>query len=599
MPTNRTKIALAAAVAAVTLAATACGGGGGNSGTGGDDEGTPHKGGTLKLIGNGDVDHLDTVSGYYTTTFTLQRAFTRQLYTYPNKPTLEAQETPVPDLATAQPEYNADRTKLTIHIRKGAMWDTKPPRQVTAQDAIRGFKRMCNPVMPTGAPGYYTDTIVGMADFCDAFAKVPGKVPAMKKFIQTHDIKGLTAKDDLTLQITLTQPASDMTNILAEPFASPAPVEYLDYMPDGPQFRQNTISDGPYSITSYEPKKHITLERNPAWKASSDPIRKAYVDKIEITEGVPDASTALQRIQAGTEDMFWDQIVPTAQLAGLRAQKDPGLLIGPSGNNFYSINPYIAINMQSPNNNGALGKLKVRQALEYAFNKAAVAQVYGGTSISKPLNQPIPGGSIGHIDGFNPYQTPGDKGDPAKAKQLLKEAGYQPGQITLKLIYRTNSVHPQVAQTNQAALEKAGFKVKLIPVTPADAFYTQYLQNPDASKRGAWDVAAPGWIPDWMGNNGRAVIEPLFDGRHYGPNSTDYGAYNNDYVNSQMDAALQAPDAASASKHWQNAMRQVMKDAVIVPLNAQKIPMYHSKRLHGCNFLFFNTNCDIPNVWIQ
>ena len=143
-------------------------------------------------------------------------------------------------------------------------------------------------------------------------------------------------------------------------------------------------------------------------------------------------------------------------------------MIGPSGDNFITINPYIAINLQSPNNHGALQNVKVREALEYAFNKTAVfPQVYGGALISNPLDQVIPPGSIGNVSGYNPYPTPNDNGDPAKAKQLLAQAGYAPGQITLKLPYRTTTVHPQVAQTDQAALKAAGFNVQLIAVTPA------------------------------------------------------------------------------------------------------------------------------------
>jgi peptide/nickel transport system substrate-binding protein len=162
-------------------------------------------------------------------------------------------------------------------------------------------------------------------------------------------------------------------------------VEYLNYIPGSAQQAQHTISDGPYAITTYLPSKSITLARNPAWQASSDPIRKAYVNAIQITEGGNEQGTQ-QQIQAGTQDMDWDQNVPTAQLAALNASHDSGLVIGPSGDNFITINPYIAINLQSPNNHGALQNVKVREALEYAFNKTAVSQVYGGALISKPLD---------------------------------------------------------------------------------------------------------------------------------------------------------------------------------------------------------------------
>jgi peptide/nickel transport system substrate-binding protein len=169
----------------------------------------------------------------------------------------------------------------------------------------------------------------------------------------------------------------------------------------------------------------------------------------------------------------------------------------------------------------------------------------------------------------------------------------------LKLPYRTTTVHPQVAQTDQAALKAAGFNVQLIAVTPANNFYTQYRQNPTATKTGAWDIAEAGWIPDWLGNNGRSVIEPLFDGRGYGPGSTDYGGYNSPAMNALIDKALSAATVADATKDWQDAAKLATQDAVIVPLGAQKVAVYHSSRVQNCIFNFFNENCDVTNVWLS
>jgi peptide/nickel transport system substrate-binding protein len=484
------------------------------------------------------------------------------------------------------------------------MWDTTPARQVTAQDEITGLKRLCNPASPAGALGYYESTIVGFQSYCNAFLATGAKkngstVSAMDAFMSSHNIAGVKALNNLTVQFDLTAPAPDFLDILSLDFASPVPQEELAYVPGSATLAQHFVSDGPYTISKYVPTRSIDLVRNPAWKASTDPVRKAYVDQIQITEGVATNTAALQEIQAGTEDMFWDQNVPTVQLAGMVAAKDPDLTIGPDGNNYISMNPYLSINLQSPNNHGALKNLKVRQALEYAINKYADSQVYGGAAISAVANQTVPPGSVGYIPGYDPYPSPNGQGNPAMAKQLLAAAGYKPGQITLKLVYRTNTVHSQVAQNDQAALEAGGFNVQLIAVTPANAFYTKYLENPAAGKSGAWDIVEAGWIPDWMGLNGRSVIFPLLDGTTYGPNSNDYGDYNSQVVNSDIAKALAAPTLAQSTTYWQDANRQVMNDAAIVPIGAQKTAVYHSSRVQNAEYWYVSENYDITNVWLN
>lgn len=89
---NRTMAALSIA-AALAMVATACSTtpSSSNNGQAGSSSssaqtaninatGNPKKGGTLKIVGNADVDHLDTAGGYYTATYTLMRAYTRQLF---------------------------------------------------------------------------------------------------------------------------------------------------------------------------------------------------------------------------------------------------------------------------------------------------------------------------------------------------------------------------------------------------------------------------------------------------------------------------------------------------------------------------------------
>src|SRR5215472_9683443 len=65
--------------------------------------GTPVMGGTLRWVASGDVDHLDPMSAYYTATGILERAYTRQLITYPASNNFTTGTSIVPDMATELP----------------------------------------------------------------------------------------------------------------------------------------------------------------------------------------------------------------------------------------------------------------------------------------------------------------------------------------------------------------------------------------------------------------------------------------------------------------------------------------------------------------
>jgi peptide/nickel transport system substrate-binding protein len=571
------------------MTAAACGGSsGGGTGTPTDTSGAK-KGGALKLLGAGDLDHMDPASAYYQTSNTLLRAVTRQLLALPATHDEKAAVTPVADLATENAAPTDGGKTYTFTIRDGAKWDTTPPRQITGADAERGFKRLCNPVQPSGGIGYYVGVIVGMKEFCDPFAKVAPSAKAIGAYVEGHKISGITSTGN-TITIKLIQPAGDFVNILALPFSSPMPIEMNAYIPDDPSFRTHFVSDGPYKITKYVAEKDIELVRNPAWDAKSDPVRKGWVDTISIVQG-SDEAPIQQQLQAGTADMSWDTNVPVANIPTLLSTKDPNAVKIGGGRV-----DYMVFNLLSPNNKGAMGNLKVRQAIEYAVNKKAVIQVLGGptlyTCTYNVLSPPITG-----YKKLDTYSTGADcPGDPAKAKSMLAAAGF-PNGITLKYVFRNKGKAPAIAATMQAELKKAGITLKLKQVNPAD-FYTQHLSHLPAIKSGDWDLAVPGWSPDWAGNAARSFFVPLLDGRLFAEGTTNYGDYNNPAVNALADQALAAPSVDKAAELWAQVDKKTMDDAPWVPIDYGFAVRYFSKKIDGCFILpGFSDNCDVTNVW--
>ncbi|HEY4852512.1 MAG TPA: ABC transporter substrate-binding protein, partial [Streptosporangiaceae bacterium] len=555
--------------------------------------GKPVSGGTLHIVAAAGPAHIDTVPAYYTVDYQIEHATTRQLLAYPtdvyastSSPGWIADSAPAPDVATEVPTVanggitNGGKT-FTFHIKPGVDWNTSPPRQVTSQDFLREFKAFFNPVSPVGNPVYYTSTIAGLAAYDNAetayFANKAHAPTAanIANFQDTHSISGIATPNTSTIQFTLTAPASDFLYMLAMPFTSARPVEYDSYVPNSLQLDQHTIADGPYQISTYVPGKSLTLVRNPAWSKSTDALRHQYVNQVVDTFGVSSAETQLSDLQAGTEDLI-DSSTPVnpASIPSLIAANAPNFHIWQYSTTF----PYIVFNPRSPDAGGAVGKLLVRQAVEYGLDKAAAVKAIGGPAVAQILNTVIPQGNTGYVNS-NMYPDNNGQGNVATCKSDLAKAGY-PNGVTLTYTYPSDSSNTRIFTAIQASLANCG--ITLTPkAEPGSSYYTDLGNSPENNKPGAWDMGQPGWIPDWFGNNGRTVVQALFQGPNCVINTVNYGCYDNASVNSLITQAEGATSLSAAGSFWHQADTQIMSDAAIVPVMNQNFPAYSSSRVRG------------------
>ena len=605
------RIAALAAAGLTAAGLAACSSSPGGTGSAGS---KPVRGGTLKFVAASGPDHIDTVPAYYTADYILERGYARQLLTYPTAvgTTLTSagwtkNTTPVADVATTVPTTsnggitNGGKT-YTFHIKQGVDWNTSPPRQVTALDFIREYKAFCNPVSPVGNPLYYTATIAGLKQYCDAetayFAnkKHAPTAPNIANFQNTHSISGLVAVNQSTLKFNLIQPAGDFLYMLAMPFASARPVEYDKYVPNSLQLDQHTISDGPYQITSYVPSRSITMSRNPAWKQSTDANRHAYVGKVTVTMGVSDAQTQFNDMKAGQYDLPLDTNIVPSEIPTLESTHDPKFRAWPGSN----LLPYMVFNLRSPNNGGAMGKLAVRQAIQYGVNKVAVQKVVGGPSVAAISNTAIPPGNAGYQP-YDLYPTNKSQGDAPKCKSMLAKAGYSKG-LTLTYLYPNDSVNKSIFEALQASLRGCGVNLNGKPEA-GSTFFVDLGNAPANAKPGTWDMGQAAWYPDWYGNNGRTIISPLFE-TNCVLNTTNYGCYSSKQLDGLIRQAESTTSASSAGTLWNKADRNVMSNAVIVPLLSQQLLMYSSPNVAqaGTTAIVYQPNIggpDLTNVWLK
>ena len=565
--------------------------------------GTPQTGGTLNEIGVSDVEFMDYDVAYYSTDDMVQRLTVRSLYNWGN--TEATATTPEPDLATGAPQVSADGKTVTITIRSGVMWNTTPARAVTAADVVRGLKRACNPSpVSFGGMADFEGTIVGLATFCKGYPKTAASNAAvMKQYIESHNISGVTANGN-TLTFKLTQPAAWLEGAMTLAPFSAVPIEAENALPGTPGVYNHMYSDGPYQISSYIPKKSIKFTRNPVWKASTDPLRKAYVDAINVDE-TGNQTTIYQEITTNTPDlgMTWDSRPPPADVTDLvnqvkQGSQDVGLYASDSSN------PYLVFNTVSPNNSGALGKANVRQALSYALDRTQLIKTQGGTQINVPATHVMVDGTDASKDvpaSYDPYPL-----DTAKAKSMLTAAGFTPSnKLNIKFLYRSDSQgSTKMFQNIQAQLDALGnVNIVGVPTNQSD-FYGKYLYDtstPNAAQKGVWDMTNAGWSPDWYGNGALTWFNPLFSspGGYPANGGSNFGLFSDPTVNGLITQALAATDEATADKIWAQADEAVMKAAAFYPITDPLELAVHASYVHNAVYIPIMQQFDAANVWLS
>ena len=185
---------------------------------------------------------------------------------------------------------------------------------------------------------------------------------------------------------------------------------------------------------------------------------------------------------------------------------------------------------------------KVREALQWAYpykNAILAAGLIPGVNAIPASNLMPPG-----VPGRTPYNVTGHRAfqtDPAKAKELLKQAnamGYE-----IKFLFRTDDpVNVKVKDAIVKALTEAGFKATPVPTTTAN-----YVAARDNTKEDI-NVRSAGWCSDWP--SGSTWLPPVLGSTD--PDKTNsfgsnYAAFSNKAVDSQMDAIQRMPMATAGS----------------------------------------------------
>jgi peptide/nickel transport system substrate-binding protein len=549
-----------AAAAAAALLLGACGGGGSEEN---DSQGSPtsapgvgdpdvkdynaavdevwnpseEKGGTLRMANAGDWDSLDPADMYYAYAWNFVRLYGRTLVTFDAKPG-DASAKLVPDLAEELGKPSDDAKTWTYKLRKGMKFEDG--KEITSKDVKYAVERSLDKKTFPNGPTYFNDFLDGAGDF---------KGPYDDKGAQ---LKSIETPDDHTIVFKLNKPFSGFDYFAQLPATIPVPKD----KDTGAKYKEHVVSSGPYKFEKNEIGKNFVLVRNDQWDASSDPIRKALPDRIEVALNV-NADDIDSRLISGDLDV--DVVGAGVQAAAqgrilgdekLKANADSAELA----------RTWFAVLNQ---NVKPFDNVHCRKAVLYAADHVAYQNAYGGppggdiaTGLMPPL---IPGAE--QFDLYDWKNHP--NGDEEKAKAELKECGEEDGFET-KISYRTERPKEKAtAEALQQALEKVGIKTTLQNFPQGD-YAKLYAGKPDYVKSNGLGIIIYGWGADWP--DGFGFLQQIVDSRAI----RETGGNTNlgieiDAVDDLLDDALKETDTAKREKIWPQIDRKVMEEAQALP----------------------------------
>ena len=304
----------------------------------------------------------------------------------------------------------------------------------------------------------------------------------------------------------------------------------------------NESGTGPFKVTQREQGVKTTFTRF----ADYWDKKTGNVSEIILTP-IAEAPTRVAALLSGDVDFIMP--VPPADLD--RIHKTKGLkLVTMSGSRIITF-------QLNEKRRAEFKNVKVRQAMAYAYNnEGVVKKIMNGFATAAAQNSPK------GYQGYNPTLKP--RYDLAKAKKLMKEAGYPKGFECTMIAPNNRYVNDEkIAQAFVSMMSKIGIKISLKTMPKA-----QYWDQFDAQVA---DIQMIGWHADTEDSAN------FFEYLYMCPNKeTGRGQYNSgNYCNKEVDdltlAANRETDVAKRSAILQKIEKILFDDAAFIPLHWQNL----------------------------
>lgn len=377
---------------------------------------------------------------------------------------------------------------------------------------------------------------------------------------QFEKIESMETPDDYTVVITLEEPVAPFLTFLAYPMN--AIVNKTVVEENNNNLDNADAGSGPFKLVEWKKDQEMVLEKFTDYFKEGKP----YLDRV-IWKAIPDETARITAIRNKEIDII-------LQLS----QRDIKTLENVDGVNVVDVTgtywEYIGLNTTK----GPLADKKVRQAIAWAIDRDAMNTTVKFGQATPLTGGPIPPGHWADAE-LNMY----DKRDVEKAKQLLKEAGYEDGfEITLKV--GQNKAQVDAAQVAKQHLKDVGIEVEVIQLE--DSVFFEALGKKD------FEMTVAGWV---------GFVDPdefLYNIFHTGEDWNQQ-AYSNPKVDELLEKGRTVMDENERKEIYKEAQKLIAEDAPMVFLYANQQASAIVDGVKGFDVNPTVTTISLENTWID
>jgi peptide/nickel transport system substrate-binding protein len=447
-------------------------------------------------------------------------------------------------------EISEDGRTYTFHLRDDVyfhddvVFESGKRRKVVAEDFVYSFNRIIDD--KTASPGSWI---------------FKGRVVSEKPF---------EALDESTFVVHLEKAFRPMLGILTMQYCSVVPKEAVEKY--GREFRSHPVGTGPFKFKNWLENQSLFLVKNENYFETESGQKLPYLDAVRISF-IADRKTAYLEMMNGKLDFF----------SGLESSIINELLT-PDGElqpskkeqlQFYKTaflnTEYLGINMNFEKGTSPLAKKKVRQALNYGFDRQKMLQNLRN-NVGKPANS---GFTPRGLPSFDSEKVKGYDYNPDKARTLLKEAGFPNGTGLSQITLLTNKDYQDLCTFITRQWEDLGIKVQVEIVESATL--RQMMSKGQAPFfRGSWIADYP---------DAESYFAMFYSKNPAPPN---YTSFSNSAFDQLYENALEENDDSKRYDLYHKMDQIIVEEAPVVFLFYDETALFAQKNITGLSINSIN-----------